>query len=66
MTVDTAGDLWVATHGGGSVHHHTSDGQPPQVLAIRKGDTYTATLALTEGGPGGESAGFADKRHEDL
>ncbi len=34
MTVDAAGDLWVAIHGGGRVHRYAPDGKLRQVVAV--------------------------------
>jgi sugar lactone lactonase YvrE len=34
MTVDAAGDLWVAIYGGGQVHRYSSDGVLRQVLPV--------------------------------
>ena len=34
MTVDAAGDLWVAIYGGGRVHRYAPDGQLRQVLTV--------------------------------
>jgi len=34
MTVDAAGDLWVAVYGGGQVHHYSPDGALRDVLTV--------------------------------
>jgi sugar lactone lactonase YvrE len=34
MTIDAAGDLWVAIYGGGRVHHYTSDGNLRDVFSV--------------------------------
>jgi sugar lactone lactonase YvrE len=34
MTVDAAGDLWVATYGGGRVNRYAPDGWPREVYPI--------------------------------
>jgi sugar lactone lactonase YvrE len=48
MTVDDAGDLWVAIYGGGRVHRYTPDGVLRQVLTVPAEQTTCCTFA----GPG--------------
>ena len=48
MTVDVAGDLWVAIYGGGCVHRYTPDGHLPAVLAVPAAQSTCCAF----GGPG--------------
>ncbi len=48
LTVDVAGDLWVAIYGGGRVHRYTCDGALRQVLHVPAAET----TACAFGGPG--------------
>lgn len=48
MTVDAAGDLWVAIYGGGRVHRYSPDGVLRQVLSVPAEQTTSCAFA----GPG--------------
>jgi sugar lactone lactonase YvrE len=48
MTVDAAGDLWVAIYGGGRIHRYTPDGVLRQVLTVPAEQTTSCAFA----GPG--------------
>jgi sugar lactone lactonase YvrE len=48
MTVDAAGDLWVAIYGGGQVHRYSPDGVLQQVLTIPARESTCCAFA----GPG--------------
>ena len=48
MTVDAAGDLWVAIYGGGRVHRYSPDGVLRQVLTVPAEQTTCCAF----GGPG--------------
>ena len=48
MTVDAAGDLWVAIYGGGGVHRYSPDGVLRQVLRVPAEQTTSCAFA----GPG--------------
>jgi sugar lactone lactonase YvrE len=48
MTVDAAGDLWVAVYGGGQVHRYSPDGALRQVLNVPARQTTSCAFA----GPG--------------
>jgi len=48
MTVDAAGDLWVAVYGGGRVHRYSPDGGLRQVLAVPAEQSTSCAF----GGPG--------------
>ena len=48
MTVDAAGDLWVAIYGGGRVHRYSPDGVLRQALAVPAKESTCCALA----GPG--------------
>ena len=48
MTVDAAGDLWVAIWGGGQVHHYTPDGELLEALGVPAAQSTCCAFA----GPG--------------
>jgi sugar lactone lactonase YvrE len=48
MTVDAAGDLWVAVYGGGQVHRYSPDGALRQVLTVPARQSTSCAFA----GPG--------------
>jgi sugar lactone lactonase YvrE len=48
MTVDAAGDLWVAIYGGGQVHRYSPHGQLLEVLTVPAEQSTCCALA----GPG--------------
>jgi len=48
MTVDAAGDLWVAIYGGGCVHHYTPAGELRQLLVVPAAQATCCAFA----GPG--------------
>jgi sugar lactone lactonase YvrE len=48
MTVDAAGDLWVAIYGGGQVHRYSPDGELRQVLTVPAEQSTSCAFA----GPG--------------
>ena len=48
MTVDAAGDLWVAIYGGGRVHHYSPDGELRQTLHVPAAQSTSCAFA----GPG--------------
>jgi sugar lactone lactonase YvrE len=45
LTVDAAGDLWVAIFGGGRVQHHTADGELVDVLTVPAEQTTSCAFA---------------------
>jgi sugar lactone lactonase YvrE len=45
LTVDAAGDLWVAIWGGGRVHHYSSAGELRDVLAVPAAQTTSCAFA---------------------
>jgi sugar lactone lactonase YvrE len=45
LTVDAAGDLWVAIYGGGCVHHYTADGGLREVLPVPAAQTTSCAFA---------------------
>ena len=48
MTVDAAGDLWVAIYGGGCVHHYTPAGRLQAVFPVPAAQSTCCAF----GGPG--------------
>jgi sugar lactone lactonase YvrE len=48
MTVDAAGDLWVAIYGGGSIHRYSPDGVLRQAMAVPAEQSTSCAF----GGPG--------------
>ena len=45
MTVDAAGDLWVAIYGGGQVHRYSPDGELRQVVTVPAEQTTSCAFA---------------------
>jgi sugar lactone lactonase YvrE len=45
LTIDAAGDLWVAIYGGGRVHHYAPDGELREVLAVPAAQTTSCAFA---------------------